>query len=103
MTTTLKKHPRDYKPHDINQLIDDAINALADDKADQGIDCLMELAELWKTADLSPEAFANVCRHIEDQAVARTDAVFIRQKIVMAIRTKCIGSDLIIKSSRLKN
>lgn len=68
----------------INDLIDDAINQLADDSINAGVDCLVELAKLFANAGCTLQAFADIRKYIIEQAIERTNIIFIQTKIELA-------------------
>ena len=70
----------------INDLIDTAIQQLADDDINSGVGCLTELAELFAKAGLGIESFWNTRKYIINEAIAKTDAYFIMEKIKLAER-----------------
>lgn len=69
---------------DINDVIDDAINSLADDNINCGAEALQELARSFAKAGQPIESFQNVRKYIIDEATARTDAFFIAEKLKIA-------------------
>ena len=75
---------------DINNVIDEAICFLADDRVDAGIDNLYELAIMYKSAGIPATSFVDICSYIEQQAIAKSDEQFVKQKINIAL-TKIRG------------
>jgi hypothetical protein len=71
---------------DINDLIDECIQALSDDNIQHGADQLYELAVLWTKAGLTQESFQDIRKYIVNEAIARTDTHFIREKLKIAER-----------------
>ena len=65
----------------VDNLINDAINELADDDATKGAEALEELAQLWSSAGMSQEGFNDLRKHIINSAVRKTDAYFIKAKL----------------------
>lgn len=72
--------------HDINDMIDDAIKALIDDDVRQGADILFELAVCFHGAGLPIETFYDIRRYIVEQAISKTDALFINEKLKLIER-----------------
>ena len=70
---------------DIDKLIDDCIDELADDRVDAGVENLYELAILWKSAGLDRDSFADICGYIENQATEKSDETFVQMKIHNAL------------------
>ena len=70
---------------DVDKLIDDCIDQLADDRVDAGVEALYELAILWKSAGFSRDDFAEICSYIEQQAAAKSDETFVQLKIQNAL------------------
>jgi len=70
---------------DINKLIDETIDQLADDRVDSGVECLYELAIIWKSAGLTREDFADICGYIEMEATKKSDETFVQIKIQNAL------------------
>jgi len=66
---------------DINKLIDETIDELADDRVDAGVENLYELAIIWKSAGLPRESFADICGYIEQEAAKKSEEYFISIKI----------------------
>jgi hypothetical protein len=71
---------------DINQKIDECINQLSDDRVDSGVECLHELAILWKTAGSTHQSFVDLCTYIEREAGEKSDEVFVKYKINAALK-----------------
>lgn len=71
-------------PDFVNDLIDDAIIQLADNKIDSGVDCLVELAKIFSKAGCEMQSFFNIRKHIIDSAAEKTDAYFIETKVKLA-------------------
>lgn len=83
-----------------DNLINDAINDLAGDNITDGVESLIELADIFAKAGMPQQTFYDIRQHIIKEATARTDAVFIREKLVAAEKEhKRLGNgDLIITS-----
>ncbi len=69
---------------DINDLIDEAINQLSDDNTSFGAESLQELAQIFAKAGMTKESFMNIRHYIVNEAIQRTDAVFIKEKLEIA-------------------
>ena len=70
---------------DVNRLIDETIDQLADDRVDSGVEALYELAILWKSAGAPKEAFIDICSYIEQEATEKSDETFVQMKIQQAL------------------
>ena len=70
---------------DINELIDDCIDQLSDDRVESGVEALYDLAIRFKTLGMGRAFFANVCQYIEREATAKSDGFFIQMKIHNAL------------------
>ena len=68
----------------INDLIDEAINQLSDDNPNFGAESLQDLAQIFAKAGLTKESFMNIRHYIVNEAIQRTDAVFIKEKLSIA-------------------
>lgn len=68
----------------INDIIDEAIDSLADDNISVGADALMELAIIFARAGLTKESFMGIRKFVIDQAIERTDIIFIQEKLKTA-------------------
>ena len=75
-----------YKDEQINTLIDDAINQLADDDIRSGVGVLQEIAHVFAKAGLPIETFFNIRSYIVNEAKEKTDSLFIDEKIKLAER-----------------
>lgn len=69
-----------------NRAIDEAIEHLSDDDPNQGAEALLEIARMWAKAGLTQSSFEGIRTHIVTEAKARTDAVFIDEKLLNAER-----------------
>lgn len=69
---------------DINDLIDECIDNLADDNILVGATSLQELAIAWAKAGLTLESFLDIRQFIINQASERTDALFIQEKLKLS-------------------
>lgn len=72
---------------DINDLIDECIDALCDENAEYGADSLAELATLWARAGLTQRSFADVRQYVKNSAKERlgaSSAYFIEYKLQKA-------------------
>ena len=69
-----------------NAAIDEAIVHLCDDDPNQGAGALLEIAQMWAKAGLPQSSFTEVRQHIVNEAKARTDALFIDEKLLNAER-----------------
>ena len=70
----------------LNDLIDEAINALADDNPEVGAESLVELAHVFAKAGTGMKSFLNIRQHIVQEAIGRTSRPFIEYKLVAAER-----------------
>ncbi len=71
--------------NNVDKLIDDAIEALSDDRVDAGVENLYELAILWKSAGMDAASFSDICGYIEREAAAKSDETFVQVKIQNAL------------------
>ena len=71
---------------DIDRLVDECINNLADDNIHSGAESLTDLARLWAKAWLGMKSFLDMRTYIINEASARTDAFFIQEKLQLAER-----------------
>ena len=74
-----------------NDLIDEAISALADDDINRGADELIELAHIFAKAGAGQSSFQSIRRYIITEARARTCAPFIEEKLKLIERRKQQG------------
>ena len=65
----------------IDKLIQDAINALADDNINTGAEALKELAVLWAKAGIPQSSFDDMRKYIVESAKKKTSALFIDEKL----------------------
>ena len=84
--TTLKAFDMTPTDFEINGIIDQAIESLADDDIRQGGESLTELAILWSKAGMPIQSFYDIRKYIIGEAISRTDAVFITEKLKIAER-----------------
>jgi hypothetical protein len=70
----------------LNALIDEAITSLSSDGISTGAECLTELAHIWAKAGMPFNSFLDMRKHIINEAVARTSALFIAEKLKLAER-----------------
>jgi len=68
----------------INDMIDEAINHLADDNANIGAEALVELAKVFAKAGFPQDCFMGIRQYIINEAIARTDPLFIQEKLKSA-------------------
>ena len=83
---------------DINELIDDCIDQLADYRVDSGVEALYELASIFKTRGMGAQFFMNVCNYIEQEAAKKSDETFVSIKIhnaLVRVREKKNGTILL--------
>ena len=72
---------------DINNLIDECIDALCDDNVAYGAGSLAELAQLWARAGLTKQSFIDMRQHIINSALERlgtSATAFIHYKLQLA-------------------
>ena len=69
-----------------NRAVDEAIAHLTDDNANSGAEALQSLAEMWAKAGLPQSNFLQVREYVINEAVARTSAPFIQEKLLTAER-----------------
>lgn len=81
---------------DINDIMDEAIDALADDNISVGADALLELANSFAKAGLGIEQFQDVRKYVINEATERTDAFFIAEKLKIIERDMQNGRRIII-------
>lgn len=83
----------------VNDLIDEAITALSDDSITKGADALEELAQMWAKAGMPIKSFLEVRQYIINEATAKTDALFIQEKLKIAEQNKRVtrnGTSIIL-------
>lgn len=83
---------------DIDKLIEDCIDNLIDDDIKKGGDCLEQLAIHFANAGLTLKSFMDMRTYIINEAVEKTDAIFIKEKLELAerdARAKRTGSIII--------
>ena len=68
-----------------DQLIQDCIEQLADDRVDGGVEALYELAIMYKTAGAPRESFVDICQYIEQEATELSEETFVQMKIQNAL------------------
>ena len=86
-------------PDDFDSLVSEAIIELASDDINKGAECLVEIARLWAKAGLPQNSFNNIRKYIIEEAIERTDALFIKTKVEIAeraLREKRTGSNIIL-------
>ena len=69
----------------IDDLVEDCINDLSDERVDLGVEALYELASAWKTVGLDKESWLKMCQHIEKQATLKSEETFVQIKIQNAL------------------
>ena len=83
---------------DIDNLIEECITNLCDDNVRRGGESLEELARYWAKAGLTLKSFMDMRTYIVNQAIEKTDAIFIKEKLELAeecLRIKRTGSIII--------
>ena len=75
----------------LNDLIDQAIDALANDDPEKGADALTELAHVFAKAGTGVEPFRNIRQHIIQEAEKQTSAVLIKEKLTIIERVRRDG------------
>ena len=70
----------------LNQIVDETIQAFADEKFNIAVEGLKELAHLYKSAKVDRGTFGTMCKYIEDEAVKKHGSEFLRVKITQALR-----------------
>ena len=83
---------------DIDNLIEECITNLCDDNIKCGGESLEELARHWAKAGLTLKSFMDMRTYIVNEAVEKTDAIFIKEKLELAerdLRVKRTGSIII--------
>ena len=86
-------------PEDFDSLITEAIIELSSDDIEKGAECLVEIAQLWAKSGLGQKSFMDMRQYIINEAIERTDQVFIETKISMAerkLRERRTGSNIIL-------
>ena len=73
-------------PEKFNELVDVCIDQLADDRVDAGVEAVMEIATLCKSAGMGRAEFVGICEYMESEAVKKSDAVFVQLKISNALK-----------------
>jgi len=56
---------------DITKLMDDCIDALADDNVNAGAECLVDLANAWARGGMSQNSFNDLRKHLVQEAKKR--------------------------------
>ena len=69
----------------IDDLIEDCISQLADDRVDAGVEAMYELAIYWKSAGLPVSSWVDICGYIEASAAKKSDETFVQMKIANAL------------------
>jgi len=69
-----------------DQMVDDAISQLSDDRVDAGVELLRELAVVFKSAGMTRQSFAEMCQYIENEASERSDSAFVQLKMQTAFK-----------------
>ena len=67
--------------YQVDNLINDAISALADDNPKIGAEQLQELAQIFAKAGMKKQSFMDIRKHIIEQAIERTEPLFIKAKL----------------------
>lgn len=75
---------------ELDDLMTEAINDLADDDIKAGVRSLTELAHIYARAGMEQQSFENIRQYIINEAIAKTDAYFIEEKLKAAERTLSI-------------
>lgn len=73
-------------PDQFNALVDEAIKELCGDNVQKGAECLIEIAQLWHKAGLPKKNFFEMRQYIINEAIERTDKLFIYEKVQIAER-----------------
>ena len=73
-------------PDKFNNLMDECIDQLADDRVDAGVEAVMEIAELCKSAGMPVTEFVGICEYMEAAAIKKSDAAFVQLKISNALK-----------------
>lgn len=72
--------------YEIDKLIDECINALVNDNASIAAEALASLAVFFAKAGMQMKAFLDIRKFIVDQAIEKTSALFISEKLLIAER-----------------
>ena len=75
---------------ELDNLMTEAINDLAADDINAGVRALEGLAHNYAKAGMDQQSFANIRQFIINEAIAKTDAYFIEEKLKAAERTNSI-------------
>ncbi len=75
---------------ELDDLMTEAINDLAADDINAGVRALEGLAHNYAKAGMDQQSFANIRQFIINEAIAKTDAYFIEEKLKAAERTNSI-------------
>ena len=70
----------------INDRIEEAIDHLADDNPKMGAEAMVGIAELFAKAGMPYQTFLDMRQYIIKEAEERTDAFFIKEKLIYAER-----------------
>ena len=70
----------------LSQLFQQAIDQLADDDIRKGGEALQFIAKVFHKGGMPIESFFNIRKHIVDEAIKKTDALFIHEKIKLIER-----------------
>ena len=71
---------------DIDKLIEECITNLCYDNIKCGGESLEELARYWAKAGLTLKSFMDIRKYIINEAVEKTDAIVIKEKLELAER-----------------
>lgn len=71
---------------EIDELIQECIDNLSDDSIGKGAECLVELAIKWAKAGLPQSSFNDMRKYIIEEAITRTDKLFIQEKLLLTER-----------------
>lgn len=68
----------------LDSLMTEAINHLVDDNPKMGVEALVEIADVFAKAGMPRQTFEGIRKHIIQQAIGKTDSLFILEKVKLA-------------------
>ncbi len=92
MTTAMQRKAKkkkgfiETKEQKFNKLINECVSFLVEGNVKAYVEGVKELAHQMKSAGSDNQAFMDLCKHIEQQAIQKTENPFIETHIKLAIR-----------------
>lgn len=97
-----KKRKKALTPNAFNKIIDEAINALADENFDLCAEGLEELAHLMKSAGVNQAGFKDMVAHVGSQAARNhPDPRFLDEKLKIAVQDRAKKRGGIVSNIRI--